>query len=165
MNYTDFVKGYKNAKEKERWVGKVIKTTYLPYSVKKTEAQQIARISSHIINEDGSEGMYKRDTASQYFLTQIRIITNYTDLEMNDADVTKVYDELSESGALDMILALLPESELKMFKAMVDMAMDDIYINEADVGAVLSTKLEAFRLIAETAMSALETITNSQNNE
>ena len=165
MKYTDFVRGYKNAKEKDKWVARIIKTLYLPYSTKKAEAQQIAKISSHVINEDGSEGMYKRDTTSQYFLTQIRIITNYTDLEIADTDVTKAYDELSESGALDMIFALLPESELKMFKAMVDMAMDDIYINEADVGAVLSTKLEAFRLMGETAMSALEVITNSQNNE
>lgn len=163
MKYTEFVNGYKNSKAKEAWVDRVIKTIYLPYSTKKAEAQQIARLSSHVMNEDGSEGAYKRDTASQYFLTQIRIIANYTSIEIGDKDVVKAYDALSECGALDMVLALLPESELKMFKTMVDMAMDDMYINEADVGAVLSTKLEALSITAETIISALEVMSSTQN--
>ncbi len=162
MKYTEFVKGYKNAKEKEQWVGKIIKTTYLSYATKESEAKQIASLSSHIMNADGSEGAYKRNTASQYFLTQLRILINYTNLDIENNNVMDAYDALSECGALDVILAQIPEKELTMFTSMVQMAMDDVYINEADVGAVLSTKLEAFRLMADTAMSALEEV--AKNN-
>ncbi len=161
MDYTVFVKEYKAVKDKDSYVTKHITKAYLNYSEKMAIAKSIANVSSHVTDSDGNITEYKRDTMAQYFHTQMNIVKAYTDIDVPAELIVNAYDALCESGALGAILSAL-ESECTILKSMVQMAMDDCYINEADVGAVLSTKLEAFRLMATTAMSALEAIAKEQ---
>ncbi len=154
MNYKDFVEEYKKSQKKEEFVKEHVTVQYLPYATKKTEAQEIARLSSHIINDDGTEGMYRRDTAMQFFLTQVRLLICYTDIEIDTNEITATYDELCECGAIEVILEAIPSTERTVFTTMAQMAMDDAYTNEADVGIVLSTKLDVFKLTVDTALSA-----------
>ncbi len=162
MDYTIFVKSYKNSKDKEGFVKKHITKEYLGYVDKMAIAKKVARFASHVVDEDGNTGDYKRDTMMQYFLAQMDIISKFTDIEVPGELMTEAYDALAECGALNDLFGMIPESEIKMINSMVQMAMDDTYVNEADVGAVLSTKLEAFRLMADTAMSALDEVAKKQ---
>ena len=161
MDYTIFVKEYNTVKDKSGYVDKHIKTAYLGYSEKMSIARGIAKISSHIIDSEGNVGEYRRDTMAQYFHTQMNIIKYYTDIEVPTELVVSAYDAMCECGAMSDILTKL-ESECAILKSMVQMAMDDTYVNEWDISAVLSTKLEAFRLMADTALSALQTVTEKQ---
>lgn len=163
MDYTIFIRDYEKVNNKTDFVSKHITKKYLSYSAKMAIANNIARIASHVIDKNGNVGIYKRDTMAQYFHVQMNIIQQYTDIDIPSELVVNAYDKLSETGALSEILHQVPDSEREMIKSMTQMAMDDTYINEVDAGVVLSTKLEALRLIADTAMSALEEVAKNQS--
>ncbi len=162
MDYSIFVKSYKASKSKDAFIKKHITKEYLGYAEKMALAQNVARFSSHAIDKDGNVGDYRRDTMMQYFLTQMDIIAKYTDIEVPAELMTEAYDALSECGALNDVLRSIKETEITMVNSMVQMAMDDTYINEGDVGAILSTKLEAFRIMADSALSAIEATAEKQ---
>lgn len=164
MDYSIFVKSYKNSKDKEGFVKKHITKEYLGYVDKMAIAKKVARFASHIIDEDGNAGDYKRDTMMQYFLTQMDIISKFTDIEVPGELMTEAYDTLAECGALNDLFGMMPESEIKMINSMVQMAMDDTYINEQDLSVVLTTKFEAIRSTIDTALNALQEISENTEN-
>ena len=164
MDYTIFVKSYKNSKDKEGFVKKHITKNYLGYVDKMTIAKNVARYSSHVISEDGTVGIYKRDTMMQYFLTQMDIISKFTDIEFPSDLMTEAYDALAECGALNELFRFMPESEVKMINSMVQMAMDDTYINEQDLSVILTNKFDAIGLMLDETLNTLQTISTNTNN-
>lgn len=163
MDYIKFIGQYKTAKDKDAFIKRHITTTYLPYPTKMSEAKQIAMISSHVNEKEGKLGEYKRDTMAQYFWTQIRLITNYTDIKAAEGESTVgMYDELSESGALEDIIKAIPSSEVTMFTSMVQMAMDDVYLYERDLPSYLETKMQAITMALGALSEGLTEITEGR---
>lgn len=164
MDYSIFVKEYNEAKDKAAYVKKHIMREYLGYADKTALAKNIARVSTHIINDDGSAGAYKRDTMSQYFHTQMNILTNYTDIIVEAQLTVQAYDELSKCGAMDKIIEAIPKDEILQIKSMVQMAADDVYVNERDIASFFETKIDALSMVLDTALSALQEVANKQDN-
>ena len=154
MDYTKFVSGYKTAKDKETYVKKHIIKQYLPYRIKLSIAHQIAENSTHI--EINGKKVYKKDTPSQYFTTIMQLIAQYTDIEFDVKILDQTYDALMECGALQIILSVIPDSEVSEFRTLVEMYMSDIYENERDLTSFIERKLEAINLSTDQMLSSLK---------
>lgn len=168
MDYTKFITGYKLNKDKDDFIKKHITKQYVPYATKLTLAQSIAKTCTHV-TIDGKE-VYKKNTPSQYFATVMQLITQYTDIQYDISIINQVYDALVESGAMQVLLSSIPESEVTEFRTLIDMCVSDIYENERDVTSFLETKIEAINLTVNQMLSSLnETISafkpESENNE
>ena len=147
MDYIKFITQYKTAKDKETFCKKHIKTKYVSYVDKMSQAQGIAMASCHSIMEHPE--VYKKNTPAQYFSTIMRLIDMYTDIEYKDEETVKVYDELAKNEILNILISSIPESEVSEFRALVDMAVSDIYENERDLTSFFETKLKALELTGE----------------
>lgn len=157
MNFIEFSQKFKISKDKESFVKKHIKRTYVPYAEKLAEAKKIAEVSTHIIvNQETGEQMYKKDTPIQYFLKTTRLLFLYTDIEIDNNDINKVYDTLAESGAFEYIFSSIPEGEITQFSSMIDMCVSDIYENERDLTSFFETKLTAFNLTFNEIVGAFQ---------
>lgn len=168
MIYTEFIQKFKISKDKEAFVKKHIKRTYVPYAEKLAEAKKIADLSTHttLTTSLGTEIIYKKDTPVLYFLKTIRLINLYTDVEQGEtSDINKFYDSLAEIGAFDALLSQISEGEITQFSAMIDMCVSDIYENERDLVSFLDTKFEAMKMILNSASEFLKDKLSESNIE
>ena len=164
MDYTKFISDYKLNKDKESFVKKHITKQYIPYATKLALAQSIAKTCTHVsIN---GKDIYKKDTPAQYFATVMHLITQYTDIQYDATIVPQVYDALMESGAMQVLLSSIPESEVTEFRTLIDMCVSDIYENERELSSFLETKFDAISLTIEQIMSSIQdTLSKLQENE
>ena len=153
MDYKQFIQGYKTNKEKEKYAEKHIARKYVPYSEKLSEALKIADISTH--TEINDKMVYKKNTPNQYFFTTLRLVLMYSDITAENEDIVSMYDALSEIGALDTLLSLIPESEVTMFRALVEMCVNDIYENEHDTVSFLERKSDTISIVFNQIFDAL----------
>ena len=164
MDYSIFVSEFKSTKDKEAYAKKHIVKQYLPYIKKLSIARTIANQSTHI-ERDGKEE-YKKDTPLQYFLTIMKLIEQYSDIEIDGMIITEAYDSLMESGSISALISCIPESEVTEFRTLVDMCISDIYDNERDITSYFETKFSALSITLETMLSSLsETISQLQGKD
>ena len=148
MDYKQFIQGYKTNKEKEKYAEKHIIRKYVPYADKLSEALKIAEISTHdILDELNNKKIYKRNTPTQYFYTTVRLVLMYSDITYEDKEIVSMYDALSEVGALDALLSQIPETEITMFRTLVEMCVNDIYENERDTVSFLERKTDVLGIV------------------
>lgn len=164
MDYTKFVSGYKTIKDKDGFIKKHMTKQYLPYANKLSIAKSIAKTCTHVKVDD--KEIYKKDTPAQYFTTVMSLITQYTDIEIDANIVDKAYDALVECGAMQALLASIPESEVTEFRTLVDMCVADIFENERELASFLETKLDAINMATNQMLSSLgETLAQLQQGQ
>ena len=154
MDFTAFVQQYKAAKNKDALVKKHIKKTYVPYAEKLSRAHGIAATCTHAAKDHPE--IYKKDTPTQYFATIMHLIEMYADLDFSGTDFVKAFDTMSECGLIEAILASIPESEVVLFRTLVDMCVSDIYENEHDLSSVVERKLNALSLYLNTSFDSIQ---------
>ena len=154
MDYIKVVTQYKTSKDKESFVKKHIKRSYVPYTEKLTEAIEIAKQSTHIVIDE--KEIYKKNTPMTRFLSMIRIITLYTDIECEQDQVINMYDALSKEGLMVQILSSIPETEIGEFMSLVDMCIADTYENEREISTIVENKMEAINIVLSQVFSVLE---------
>lgn len=151
MKYTDFVIQCKASKDKEAFAAKHVKKTYMPYAEKMSLAQTVANKSSW-----DDDGKYRRNTALQTWLLQLHIIAQYTDITWDESDVLNAYDALMECGAMELLLASVPDTERSQIIAMTDMEAGDIYTNYRDLPSWIDTKIDAINLGLNSIIEGLQ---------
>ena len=96
----------------------------------------------------------------------MHLITQYTDIQYDASIVPQVYDALMESGAMQVLLSSIPESEVTEFRTLIDMCVSDIYENERELSSFLETKFDAISLTIEQITSSIQdTLSKLQENE
>ena len=145
MDDKKFVEQFKTLKNKEDLVRRHIKTYYVPYVEKLSNAIDIAKNTTHV--EISGKQIYKKNTPSQYFFTIMRIIVLYTDIEFSNDEYIAAYDELNKNEIISMIFDNIPEKEITEFKTLVEMCVNDTYENERDISSLLENKLEAVNMV------------------
>lgn len=145
-----FVKTYKaNSKAKDKtfedFINKHITTSYVDFVTKKTYCDLI--IKSSCYQEDGDREFVKIDSATRYMFFVMRLISLYTDIEIND--VVKEYDELNKVGAIETLISAIPEKEYLEFSNLLNMRMDDFIDNEYSLTALFYNLKQSFSLSDE----------------
>ena len=158
ITYKQFVTKYNAAKtdeDKKVFCQSHIVKTYVDYQTKLTEVQIIAKQGNYSLDADvNGKRLFKRSSPTMYFLLKMRLIEDYTDIEIGD-NVLDIFNALDEIGALDCLISSIPENEIIKWNAMLDMVNDDIYINERDIVSYLETKTEAVSMVLDTMLSGL----------
>lgn len=149
----EFLKSYKQAATKaarQKICKECMKRTYVPVMEKFAALLGIFYEVNQKIN-----GFRNFNSFAYHIAFVTTTIGLYTDLIMKDETMTTpdAYDALKESGAMDELLLMIGESELKEWERISDFIEEDSRENENSIPAILSTQME--RLIA--AMPALNT--------
>ena len=105
--------------------------------------------------KDGERKFVKVNSASRYLFFVMRLIDLYTDIEINQDKVWEDYDKLNEVGAINTLIAAIPESEYSEFSTLLNMKMDDFRDNEYSITALLYNFKESLALTEEVIQSVL----------
>lgn len=156
ITYKQFAKKFIDANDKVEFCKSHIVKTYVDYQTKRSETESIARQGNYLTDTNiNGKPLFKRNTATMYFLLKLRLLVNYTDIEVKESEILDLFNALDEIGAIDCITSSIPENEITKWNAMLEMANDDIYINERDLVSYLETKTEAVGMVLDTVLSGL----------
>lgn len=147
-----FLREYKvAAKQKdsvvEDFVKKHITTKYIGFLTKSAYCANIVKASTHI--KDGDREIIKINSDSRYLFFVMRLIQLYTDIEFKNEDTVSAYDKLNEVGAINELIAAIPEAEYSEFSTLLNMKMDDFRENEYSLTALAYNLKESFSLSEE----------------
>lgn len=157
MKISLFVKQIKlHAKDEEQYLHERIKKTYVPYEQKVAHCENLIKASS--VAPDGS---YRRNTPAQFMMFIMRLIAEYTDLEVDKDDLLGEYDRLDENNLTGKLVAMIPEHEYVTWNTLIKMAEDDYYENERSLTAFLDHKAKAIG----TLMDAIETVDDGDDRK
>jgi energy-coupling factor transporter ATP-binding protein EcfA2 len=104
-----------------------VKRNYLPLVVKDRIIDNI--VSSVIDKETGNVRYPLLD-----FFTEVALLRNYTDYELDEKDTVAQYDELKESGKLNTILLKIPMEETQFIKNNVEKEIEQYLENNRSLG-------------------------------
>lgn len=147
-----FIREYKvAAKQKdsvvEDFVKKHITTKYIGFLTKLAYCTNIVKASTHI--KDGDREIIKINSDSRYLFFVMRLIQLYTDIEFKNEDTVSAYDKLNEVGAINELIAAIPEAEYSEFSTLLNMKMDDFRENEYSLTALAYNLKQSFSLSEE----------------
>lgn len=162
ITYKQFVTKFNNAEDKVEFCKSHIINKYVDYQTKLTEVRRIADLGNYSSipsfeeNEGGQERrIYKRNTPIMFYLLKMRLLINYTDIEIKDGEELDAFNALEEIGAVDGLISSIPENETIKWNTMLQMTNDDIYANERDFASYLDTKVDALGMVLNTLLSGL----------
>ena len=147
-----FLREYKVAtKQKESvvedFVKKHITTKYVGFITKSVYCDNIVKASCHI--KDGDREFVKINSTNRYLFFVMRLLQLYTDIEFKEEDIVTEYDKLNEVGAINELIAAIPESEYSEFSTLLNMKMDDFRENEYSLTALVYNLKQSFSLSEE----------------
>ena len=160
MKIKDFIEQFNTLntdKDREAFLKQTVITTYVPFIEK-------ANICLKVINDT----WYKKDEITEkrklhitstgtYVLYTMAVIKKYTNLEVDFKNFAAEYDLLNNGNYLRMIMAYIPEDEIKEFRLVLEMTQNDVMQNEYYLPAYLSERVENIATaIGATALPAIE---------
>lgn len=143
-------------------------TDYIPYIQKVSECKNIADVTSH--KEIAGKKIFVADSTTRHLFYIMKLVQLYTDIEFDDSELIDAYDKLSKNSYLDAlfgqvqndgagVFSVIPLSELREFKSIMDMTMDDVYENERSTSAILGNIKDALSMVLGTMFEAAENTT------
>lgn len=163
MNIKEFAKNYRIA-DKVRdggynFVKEHMTTQYVPY-VEKTARCELL-VNSCWYRTDAQTGVRRlainNPNLNLMFLMQL--VAQYTDitLQYKGTKIADDYDDLRKTGILNVILSLIPKSEIEEFKAILEMTKQDVMTNEYEPGAYIRNRFnDGLTIIGSLILPALE---------
>jgi hypothetical protein len=100
---------------------------YLPLVVKDKIIENI--VTSAIDKETGNVKYSLLD-----FFTEVALLRNYTDYELDEKDTVAQYDELKASGELKTILLNIPDDEIQFIKNNINKEIEQYLDNNRSLG-------------------------------
>lgn len=165
LTYKQFVTKYNKAEDKVAFCKSHIVNSYVNYETKLTEVRRIAELGNYssipsLVEGEGEKTIFKRNTPIMYYLLKMRLLNDYTDIDIKDNEELETFNALEEIGAVDTLISSIPENEVAKWDAMLQMTNDDIYANERDIVSYLETKVDALSVVMDTMLSGLGEVAN-----
>lgn len=164
-----FVKTYKaNSKTKdktfEEFIDKHIVNTYVPILVKDVYCTKIVESSCH--EHETEKELIKINSVGRYISFVMRLIDLYTDIDIifEEGAFIAQYDKLNEVGAINTLIAAIPETEYAEFETILSMKLDDFMTNEYSITALFYNLKQSFNISEEIINSVLEDL-KEQNKD
>lgn len=169
ISVVDFIAEYNsvvNEAGKDAVCKKYIKRTYVPVMEKYVSLLACFNTCSRQAN-----GMVYYDSFNQYITYLMTVIRMYTSLDTSDVGLFDSYDLLKESEAIDNILILIGENELKEFERINEMIKSDVINNELNPYSYFAVQINRLgdilgglgKVVSE-AVTADESAASEMNN-
>lgn len=137
---------------KEKDIAKHIVNTYVSYATKIDECRKIVDLNSY--KEVNDEKIYWKNTPGQYFMFVIRLIANYTDIDMGER-ILDSYDSLNKENMINEIISTIPQTEYEEWRTLLQMCDDDAYENLRSMPSWLETKFDSMKLVFDSMSEVL----------
>lgn len=85
------------------------------------------------------------DSCMRYMMYVYTVIDTYTNVILEPSNWSYEFDQLDKYGLVDMLLSMIPESELNRLKRTVDLRMNDFMINHNNVLNFINEKFEELK--------------------
>lgn len=135
---------------KEEYLKNTVKVEqYIPLSEKIVHAEKIIKSSSYEVIKDEKGELklsdnFKISSPLRHLFTVFVLIDLYTNIQMDENKKPDEYDLLNKNEMIESLFALIPEKEVKDFKAILDMTLNDFITNERDVQNYIANQIERF---------------------
>ena len=149
----------------ENFIKKHIVTDYVSFLEKEVTCTNIVNSTTRIIEENRE--ILKINSSARYLLFVMRLIDIYTDIEIDFTDAKYVYqyDDLNKVGAIDNLIAAIPEREYSEFSTLLNMKLDDFRDNEYSITALLYNLKQSFSLSEEVINSVIDELQKQAKEE
>ena len=144
MNINEFINGYNEAQNKEKYLKKHVTTSYIDWGVKIFESERIVQMSCYDNNDESRR--FRINSPMRYYLYVLAVIKNYTDVEIEDGKGLQSFDELEKNGITTPLLAAIGV-DADSFQTVLKMTLDDHIMNYRDVTSWMDEKLEAIKTV------------------
>lgn len=130
MKIDEFVIGYMEADDKEKYIRENVEFThYAPFNTKVAYAESIVANASTY-----KDGLVNRDSVRRRLMTNWSLLRIYTNLQLEPEKVIENYDALGSCGALDAILEIiLNETDGDCFRVYVEDKEKDRDYNTSEI--------------------------------
>lgn len=149
MKVNEFIEKFnklKNDEERTAFLKERVKETYIDFERKIDMCEKIIKNTSYSeISEDTV--VWKKRYAMEYLFYTINLITTYTDVEFEEGNVMKGFNDLNKlyinySGSymsyINIILSVIPQTEVAEFSFVLNLCKDDQESNERNLtGAII----------------------------
>ena len=146
MRVKDFVYNLEKKKEDDvaKFVEKHLKTHYISYSRKMSEAELIVKHSSTV--EVNGKEVFRVSSPMRWMLFVLAVLRNYTTLELNAENLVEDFDALDKSGAIETLFAVIGK-DIDTFNTVLTMTYDDYATNERDLVSFVEHKIDALMTV------------------
>lgn len=146
MRVKDFVYNLEKKKEDDvaKFVEKHLKTHYISYSRKMSEAELIVKHSSTV--EVNGKEVFRVSSPMRWMLFVLAVLRNYTTLELNAENLVEDFDALDKSGAIETLFAVIGK-DIDTFNTVLTMTYDDYAANERDLVSFVEHKIDAMMTV------------------
>ncbi len=148
MKVNEFIKKFselKNDAERNEFLKERLTTAYIDFERKIDMCQKIIKNTSYEeITEDTV--IWKKRFAMEYLFYTIKLISTYTDVEIEDGNVMKNFNELNKNylqtketivSFIQVLINIIPVPEINEFNFVLGLCKDDQESNERNlVGAI-----------------------------
>lgn len=153
MNVNDFITGFNEANDKEKYIRKHIKTYYVNYEDKITEAEKIIRMSNE--KEINNEKVFMINSATRYLLFILAVIKLYTDIEIDNTNAMLQFNILEKYGVIDLLPSVIG-IDYERFSTVLGMIHDDYMVNNRELVSYLENKSKVFVEVINDLYDAIE---------
>ena len=148
MKVNEFIEKFnelKNDEERTAFLKERVTETYIDFERKIDMCQNIIQSTSYSeISEDAV--IWKKRYAFEYLIYTINLIKTYTDIEFDNENMLKDFNELNKvyinyidtyMNYINVILSAIPQTEINEFNFVLNLCKDDQESNERNlVGAI-----------------------------
>lgn len=169
MKVNEFIEKFnelKNDEERTIFLKERVKETYIDFERKIDMCQKIIKSTSYDeITEDTV--IWKKRYAMEYLFYTINLITAYTDVEFEDGNVMKGFNDLNKlyinytgnyMNYINIILSVIPQTEVNEFNFVLNLCKDDQESNERNIVGAITDLINLFGSVSDNA-TELEPIT------
>ena len=147
MKVTEFVEGFKQVNDKEKYVKKHVVRTYVKFEDKLSEAKKIVDRSLHIDGINGDDQIFCYQTPNRYLLFMISVFMKYTDIEFSDRPLDD-FNLIEEHNISEYVVKQIG-NDYQRFQTILSMVYDDAINNERDIVSYIDRKYQAFVTMVE----------------
>lgn len=145
MKVNEFIEQM-NKMEKEKvadFLHKRLITEYVNFENKIDLCQSIIKNTSYSkISEEGS--VWKKQNAMEFLFFNIKLISVYTDVEIEDGNVMENYNALNKLDYIATLLYTIPQREFEEFNDIMSMCKEDQVSNERNLTSAVIDLLALF---------------------
>lgn len=148
-NYTveEFIKVWKDQQDIIGKIGDAIHDVYVPFSEKVARAKMILDASYY--REINGEREYYANSAANYMLICLNLIELYSPISIDFTNALHEFDLLNETGICGWVISNIQEREIKEFKMLCEMAVDDEIHNKHEIHKYVEEQCNRFIALFE----------------
>lgn len=163
MKVKEFIKNYKIA-DKIRdgginYIKEHMVKSYVPYIEKMSICQMLINSCWYRTDQNTGNRRLVVNSPNLRLIYLMSLVRQYTDIQLQfeGTKIVEDYDDLRRTGILGVILHQIPNSQIDQFNSVLQMAKQDLFKNEYEIGAYIRNRIDdAMMILKELVVPALE---------